>query len=61
MTTDDKDEGIKLTREERNLIKALRSCLMSHGRIPCVIYVQDGKMVRVEIERPTSSVMLTEK
>lgn len=51
----------KITKEERNLIKALRSCNISHGRIPCTVFIQDGKIVRVEIERPTESIMLTDK
>ena len=52
-----------LTPDEKRLIEELRRyrrvTALDYGVIPCIIYVKDGKMQRVEIEAAKASIMLT--
>ena len=45
--------------QEQSLIRILREYLkqeaIAHGQIPCIIYIQDGKMIRMEIEKAKAS------
>ncbi len=50
--------SVELTPDEAKLIEAIRKMRVSHGRIPCIIYIQDGKLVRVEFEKVVESVKL---
>ena len=45
------------TEVEKGLITLVREIGIKYGRIPCVIYFQDGKAVRIEYENPIISQM----
>ena len=47
-----------LTAAERNLILAIRRLGIEHGRIPCIIFIQDKKVIRVEMEKAIESIKL---
>jgi hypothetical protein len=49
---------IQLTEAERNLILLIRRQGIEHGEIPCIIYIQDGKLMRVKLEKVIESVKL---
>ena len=54
----DSDKEMELTKEERKLIETLRNIKVDFGRIPCIIYIQDGKLFRVEMETAIKSTKL---
>jgi hypothetical protein len=47
-----------LTRSESKLIDSLRAIGANHCRVPCVIYIQAGKLARIEIEKVIESIEL---
>jgi|TARA_Y100000310_G_C20701833_1_gene830674 hypothetical protein len=49
---------ITLTDPEWNLIKKIRAEKLDFGRIPCIIYIQDKQLIRVEMEKFTESTKL---
>ena len=49
---------LELTKEERTLIETLRGIKVDFGRIPCIIYIQDGKLFRIEMETAIKSTKL---
>jgi len=54
----EKTGTMKLNKSEADLIAAIRAMHMKHGRIPCVIYFQDGQMTRVVFKGEEKSVKL---
>jgi len=54
----EKTGTMKLNKSEADLIAAIRALHMKHGRIPCVIYFQDGQMTRVVFKGEEKSVKL---
>jgi hypothetical protein len=48
---------MNLSPVEEEHIKLLRQIKIEFGRIPCVIYFQHGKAVRIEYENPIISQM----
>lgn len=48
----------RLTGAESKLIDSLRAIRANHCRVPCVIYIQDGKLARIEIEKVIESIKL---
>ena len=50
---------VQLSGDEWRLIDAIRKTKIANGRIPCVIFMQDGKLVRIEFERVFESVKLS--
>jgi len=48
-----------LTPEEEKLIEIVRAIEMEFGRIVLTIYVQHGKLIRVETEKAIESKVIT--
>ena len=46
-----------LTEAEQELIELIRQIKIEFGRVPCVIYFQDGKVIRIEYEKAIISEM----
>lgn len=47
----------KLTENEIRIISEVkRKANVEHGRIPCVLIIQDNKIVKVDFEKVTESV-----
>ena len=49
---------MELTPEEKYLIEVIRTIKVEFGRIPLVIYIHHGKLIRVEFERVVVSKMI---
>ena len=41
---------IEVTPEEQQLLDVIRDLKVDFGRIPMTIYIQHGKLIRVELE-----------
>jgi len=53
------ENKLVLTDSERKLILAVRATNVKNGRIPCVIFVQDGKLIRSEFKERIRSERLS--
>lgn len=48
---------LQITEPEKKFIESIRKLKVEHGRIPCIIFIQDGKLIRVEFEKVIVSVI----
>ncbi len=50
---------VEITQEEANLIGLIRGIKVDFGRIGLTVYIQHGKMIRVEYDRVVESKTLS--
>jgi len=54
----EKTGTMKLNKSEADLIDAIRALRVKHGRIPLIIYINDGRMARAVFKGEEKSVKL---
>lgn len=55
---DEKTGTMKLSKPEAALIVSIRRQKIAHGRIRCIIFIQDSKLIRTELEKVIESIKL---